>query len=56
MTECLGHIPHRFSANGDLFGEDPQMVGKGEDVVKVCDGGLADVCSVGIAGEVGGVS
>jgi hypothetical protein len=56
MAECLRHIPHRFSANGDLFGEDPQMVREGEDVVKVGDGRLADVCSVRIAGQIGGVS
>jgi hypothetical protein len=55
MAKRLRHIPHRLTADGYLFGEDAQMVGKGEDIVKMCDSGFADVWAVGIAGEVGGV-
>lgn len=47
MTESLRHVTHCLAADCHFFGEDSQMVGKGEDIVEAGDGFTTDVVAAG---------
>lgn len=51
MAEGLREVTHGLTTDGDFFREDAQVVGKGEHIIEVGNGHLADIRTVDIAGE-----
>lgn len=47
MTKRLRYIAHRLTANGHFFGEDAEVVGKGEHVVERGDCLALEIVAIG---------
>lgn len=50
VTERLRHIAHLFAGYSNFFGEHPQVVGVGEDIVEMRKGKFAQIWNVDVVG------